>query len=466
MDLPSFHNNLLISSLFPFKTENNQILSSKTKRHSFLNGLALLLNGSNQCTSVYPWLKKKQLLITRNEPLTNDDETYFNQFFDLIRKYTMFCLINYEKGMNEIYSTLKFIIFQYNKKKCIKRILDPLFDDVILNLEKLLNYDIDKICENINIDKLIQGSADYIYLQEQKISLKEFISILLSRVKNIILRRDSIKINKNESEPKMIEIFQVYCESLYHSKIFRSILLQVYSNDDDHERIIYYLDKVSAHLRSLDLILKTLEKRTSDYGEIYQNIHWYFIEPIENIINLNEAPSLSFDKIWLAFDLLHDDELKNDFKQKYIGNKFVEYDTKLKLSTCLHSEIRMIDYLIEQNIQVDDYDIEIGISKLPCCICSLYIKKLNEEFNRNFCVTSITHGKIYPNWAFRNNEDDDIMSYVNDELYTLIERQIKDWIRINRKKMIVNYKPTIELQGDHIANRFVKRNNDCILENQ
>ncbi|CAF0917893.1 unnamed protein product [Rotaria sordida] len=407
MDLPSFHNNLLISSLFPFKTENNQILSSKTKRHSFLNGLALLLNGSNQCTSS------------------------FQAGYDAV-----------SDGRN-----------------------DPP-GDVILNLEKLLNYDIDKICENINIGKLIQGSADYIYLQEQKISLKEFISILLSRVKNIILRRDSIKINKNESEPKMIEIFQIYCESLYHSKIFRSILLQVYSNDDDHERIIYYLDKVSAHLRSLDLILKTLEKRTSDYGEIYQNIHWYFIEPIENIINLNEAPSLSFDKIWSACGLL-DDEVKNDFKNNNIGDQFDRYDSKLKLSICLHSEVRMIDYLIEQNIhEIQDNDIEIGISKLPCYPCSLYIEKLNRKFNRNFYATSITHGKIYPNWAFRNNEDDDIMNYVNDELYTLIERQIKDWIRINRKKMIVNYKPTIELHGDHVDNRFVKRNNDCILENQ
>ncbi|CAF2369457.1 unnamed protein product [Rotaria sp. Silwood2] len=327
----------------------------------------------------------------------------------------MFCLINDEKGMNEIYSTLTFIIFQYNKKKCIKRILNPLFDDVILNLEKLLNYDIDEICENINIGKLIQGSADYIFLQEQKISLKEFISILLSRVKNILLRRDSIKINKNKSEPKIIEIFQVYCESLYHSKIFHSILSQVYSNVDDHE----------------------------------------------------QAPSLSFDKIWLAFDLLDDDELTNDFKQKYIGNKFVEYDTKLKLSTCLHSEIRMIDYLIEQNIhEVDDYDIEIGISKLPCYICSLYIEKLNEEFNRNFYVTSITHGKIYPNWTFRNNENDIIKKDVNYELYTLIEKQIKDWIEINRKKIIVNYKPTIELHGDHVDNRYAKRKNDCILEKQ
>ncbi|CAF4070990.1 unnamed protein product, partial [Rotaria sp. Silwood1] len=440
---------------------------SKTERHSFLNGLALLLNGSNQCTSVYPWLKKKQLLITRNEPLTNDDETYFNQFFDLIRKYTMFSLINDKKGMNEIYSTLNLIIFQYNKEKCIKRILDPLFDDVIVNLKKLLNYDIDKICENINIGKLIQGSVDYIYLQEQKISLKEFISILLSRVKNILLRHDSIKINKNKSEPKIIKIFQLYCESLYHSKIFRSLLSQVYSNVDDHKRIIYYLHKVSAHVRSLDVILKCLDRRIFDYGEIYQNIQWYFIESIENIIDLNEAPSLSFDKIWSAFDLLDDDELKNDFKQKYIGNKFVEYDTKLKLSTCLHSEIRMIDYLIEQNIhEVYDYDIEIGISKLPCDICSLYIEKLNEKFNRNFYVTSITHEKIYPNWTFRNNEDDIIKNDVNYELYTLIEKQINDWIGMNRKKIIVKYKPTIELHYDDIDNRFAKLNNDFILENE
>ncbi|CAF1017338.1 unnamed protein product [Rotaria sp. Silwood1] len=82
----------------------------------------------------------------------------------------------------------------------------------------------------------------------------------------------------------------------------------------------------------------------------------------------------------------------------------------------------MIDYLIEQNIhEINDNDIEIGLSKLPCYICSLYIEKLNEKFHRNFCVGSLTtHGKIYGKWTFRNNEDIIIKNYINDHLYELI----------------------------------------------
>ncbi|CAF3639834.1 unnamed protein product [Rotaria sp. Silwood1] len=85
-----FYNNLLISSLFPHQIKTYSITSSSTEHHRFLNGLALLLNGSNQCTSVYPWLKEKQLLISRNESLTNNDKIYFNRFFGLIQKYALF----------------------------------------------------------------------------------------------------------------------------------------------------------------------------------------------------------------------------------------------------------------------------------------------------------------------------------------------------------------------------------------
>ncbi|CAF1653151.1 unnamed protein product, partial [Didymodactylos carnosus] len=69
--------------------------------------------------------------------------------------------------MSDTYSILKQTIFQYNKHKCIKRILNPLFNDALSNFEKLPNYDTDKICENISIEKQKKGSADYYYLTEK-----------------------------------------------------------------------------------------------------------------------------------------------------------------------------------------------------------------------------------------------------------------------------------------------------------
>ncbi|CAF1240107.1 unnamed protein product [Didymodactylos carnosus] len=241
--------------------------------------------------------------------------------------------------------------------------------------------------------------------------LKGYILVLFSWIKDTFSQRDSIRKSRNTVGIKTIEKFQGCCQLLYHSDIFRSIVSYVYyinnSNVRGYDRILYYLDKVSAHMRSLDLILKCLEQRKLEYGETYKNIQWYFIKPIENIVELNETPSSSFDKIWSACGL-PDDQTKVDFKCEYIKDKFDTYDSTLKLSTCLHCEIRIIDYLIENNIhEVRDNDIEIGVAKLSCYPCSLYIEKLNAKYDRNFCVAVLTtRGKIYAKWAFRNNEDE------------------------------------------------------------
>ncbi|CAF3408460.1 unnamed protein product [Rotaria sp. Silwood2] len=459
MTLPAFHNTLLISSIFPYQTEKHLIISPRTERHCFLNGLALLLNGSKPCTSVYPWLTKKQLLITRNEPLTKDDEIYFNDFFRCIRIYSSYCLTSNQEGMTETYSILKSIVLQYNKDKCIERILDPMFNDAVFNLEKLLNYDIDEICQNVSFGQASKSKSmiDYINLKEENIPLKEYISILFNWIKRIISIRESMKNDKYNIDVNKIENFQECCELLLYSKIFRSIVSYIYSVIHVHERILYYLNKVSEHLKSFDLIFKTLERRKFDYGEIYKNIQWYFIEPIKNIVKLNEAPSSSFDKIWLTCDLA-DGQTKIDFKREYIGNKFVDYDSKLELSTCLHSEIRIIDYLIEQNIyEVRDGDIEIGIAKQPCYPCSLYIEQLNQKFNRNFYVADLkTHGKIYANWTFRNNEDDFIENELNDKLYRLIRKELIQFERTNRKNSWHSDKQETGVDDNNVDMKFIK----------
>jgi hypothetical protein len=456
MTSPSFYNNLLISSIFPYKTEKYSIISPPTKRHSFLNGLALLLNGSKSCTSVYPWFKKKQLLIACNEPLTNNDTIYFDHFFGLIRIYSRLCLISDRSGMIETHSLLNLLIFQYNKDKCIKRIFDPLFNDVISNLVKLVNYDIDEICENIIVGTISKGSPDYVYLKAKDTPLNEYISMLFTWVKDIISLRDLIEKDKKKTKLKTLETIQAHCEVLYYSKIFGLTLKYVHSIVHDHDHILYYLDKVSAHKRSVDLLLKCLEKRKADYGEMYKDIQWYFIEPIENTVELKEQPLLSFDKIWLDCGLPND-QTKIDFKLKFIGNQLDKYDKELKIETCIHCEIRIIDYLIEQNIhEVHDPDIEIGISKLPCYLCSLYIENLNEKYNRTFCVASLTtHGKIYPKWAFRNNEEDGIMNSVNDQLYRLIKKELKELERDNRKKSGESDKQETSLDGDDVDDWFM-----------
>ncbi|CAF3172262.1 unnamed protein product [Rotaria socialis] len=412
-------------------------------------------------------LERKKILITRNESLKNDDKIYFNEFFRLIQEYSEHCLPSNQNGMDKIYSSLKSLIFEYNKDKCIKRILDHLFDDAVSNLEKLPNANVDNLCQKINFNKLNRGSADYYYLKEKKISLKEYILILFDWVNDIISYRDSIRSTKDKLELKTILQFQATGALLYHSEIFRSVLSKVYSIVDDYERILYYLDKVSAHQRSLHLILKILEQRKSEYGEIYKNIQWSFIEPIENIVKLNETPSFSFDKIWLACGL-EDNEIKIDFKKDYIQDKFDSYDKNSELKTCLRSEIRMIDYLIEQNIhEVHDKDVEIGISKLPCYPCSLYIEQLNNKFKRNFYVGSpTTYGKIYPKWMFRKNEEDTIKNSVTNQLYIFFTNELKLLELKIRKKSGDSDKQETEIDDDAVDYEFMLRDIKKMTEDQ
>ncbi|CAF1253529.1 unnamed protein product [Adineta steineri] len=384
----------------------------------------------------------------------------------MIRIYSRFCLTSDKEGMLETYSILNFFIFEYNKEKCIKRILNPLFNEAFSNLVNLIHHDdVENICQNITVGKLNKGSADYIYLKEQNMLLNEYILVLFDWIKDLTLYRNSIAKDKNNLELKTIQKFQGRCKILYSSKILYSIIKYKYPNVIEHDRILYCLDKMSVHVRSLDLILICLEQRKFDYGEIYKNIKWRFIEPTQNIIELNEKPSVTFDNL-RSNCKLPDDLTKLDFKLKYIQNRFDGYDNTLELSTCIHCEIRLIDYLIEQNIHeiYNDDDIAICISKLSCYPCLLYIEKLNARFNRNFCVArSTTHGTIYSDWSFRNNEDYNIMNYVNDQLYNLIQKELKDFERNGRTKSGDSDKQETDLDDDDVSNGLMK---DTIYKNR
>lgn len=298
MNTSEFYNNLIISSILPFETDKQSTIS-KCQHQRFLDGLALLLNDSNQSTVVYPLLKENKILITCNQSLKDDDKIYFDKFFGLIREYTQHYLTSNQDEMNKIYLELESIIFTYHKDKCIKSILDRFCIHIISNLEELLNANIDNLCQNItyNYDQLNKGSTDYIFLKKYKISLKEYILILFKWVNDIISCRNSINNNKNNPELQIIIQFQRTAGLLYYSKLFRLILSQVYSIDNDTERIQYYLDKVLAYHRSLDLILKILKQEKFDYDKLFNNIQSSFIESIENIFILSEILSFSFDKI-------------------------------------------------------------------------------------------------------------------------------------------------------------------------
>ncbi|UJR37166.1 hypothetical protein I4U23_029875 [Adineta vaga] len=96
-------------------------------------------------------------------------------------------------------------------------------------------------------------------------------------------------------------------------------------------------------------------------------------------------------------------------------------------------------------------DIEIGISKMPCLLCWLYMNYLNKKYDRCFCEPC-TNGKIDTKWCFRENEDPDIINMINQELIKRIEQAIEkrctDSERNSRKKSDDSDIIATSLEGD------------------
>jgi hypothetical protein len=105
----------------------------------------------------------------------------------------------------------------------------------------------------------------------------------------------------------------------------------------------------------------------------------------------------------------------------------------------VHAEILLIDHLLQNNTNKEKQSIavEIGISTMPCLICSYYIDALNKHHGRYFCESNSTHEKIYLNWSYRDNEDELILNSINEELIKktehLIEKNVSTAIVMPRK---------------------------------
>ncbi len=84
----------------------------------------------------------------------------------------------------------------------------------------------------------------------------------------------------------------------------------------------------------------------------------------------------------------------------------------------LHAEILLVNHLLKNKIKKTNYskEVEIGISKMPCLICSYYIDAVNKKYDRCFCQCDSTNGKIHTTWTYRHNEDPSIFHLINEKL--------------------------------------------------
>jgi len=130
----------------------------------------------------------------------------------------------------------------------------------------------------------------------------------------------------------------------------------------------------------------------------------------------------------------------------------------------LHAEILLIDYLLKNNINQKDHlnQVEIGISKMPCLLCSYYISALNKTHNYCFYKSDTTHGKIYGKWIYRSNEDPLIIKEINDKLIEKIQYLIKKILlegarKGDPKKSGDSDVMSTSMEGDEIDERYYRR---------
>jgi hypothetical protein len=216
---------------------------------------------------------------------------------------------------------------------------------------------------------------------------------------------------------------------LYQSRLFQYIL-----DNSVGDIGIYYFEKISAHIRSINLLLKCLLYRKDHVGEIYKNISWKLIPSIEETRSLAVTPKQAFEKIFTNLCNSSAPNISNvlgNITSDIFYNQHLERMKKLDNGHIhvvhLHAEILLIDYLLTNNINEtnNSKEVEIGMSKMPCLLCFYYINALNKKYDRCFCQSDSTNGKIYSKWSYRHNEDPSILNVINEKLIDKIQHSIQ-----------------------------------------
>jgi hypothetical protein len=458
-----------------------------TSRSKFLNSLALLLNGNATCTAVYISEADKTVYIARNDPITASDQRYFDRFFHHIQIYAHLCFDHDKKTViKKIKHELDSLVFEYNSKKIIRRFTGR-HRKVIDGLTKILQWNTDEKCVFIKELQSNQESNQESYrnqplmtdewcLISKKYTEEEYIEYLLKQLDRFLVARDAlIRKNADPTDDQLILAVRL-ANALYQSRLFRCML--------DYSAAtalngVYYFEKTSGHERSLGLLLKCLLKQENDYADIYKNIFWKLVRPIEQEQELNVTPRQAFEKIFTKLshssnedlshssnedlshssneDLSHssNEDLSHSSNEDHSHSSNEDlsnipqritidtfYDKHLeKLKTIdknriyvgnMHAEILLIDYLLKNNI--NKKEVRIGISKMPCLLCSVYIGALNKKHDCYFYQDDSTHGKIYAKWLYRHEEDPAIIDLINNMLIEKIQNSIQKLCRKNNRR--------------------------------
>ncbi|CAF2075854.1 unnamed protein product [Rotaria magnacalcarata] len=443
-----------------------------TDKSKFLSSLALVLNGSARCTAVYVSEADQMVFIARNEPTTTTDERYFDRFFREIRIYTSLCLAN-DKAIEEAKDQLDSFVFEYNSKKIINYFVGR-NSTVIDGLRKIVQWNTNEKCHFI---EELRSNKEYyinyplltekIYLIRKNYIEEDYVEFLLRKLGEFLVARDQLFGNQTNPTDHQLILAARHAMILYQSRLFRSILN---NSVDTADKGVYYFEKTSAHMRSENLLLQCLLNNKERFGQIFKNISWKLIPPIEQTYNLDVTPKKAFENIFRNLTHSSDQIISNILQKTTCETFYNQYFGKLKTIDekpiyvgHLHAEILLIDYLLKNNINQTDHSnlVEIGISKISCLLCSSYIAALNEKYHRCFYQSDMTNGKVYTKWIHRDNEDRLIINLINDKLIEKIQHLIKrlclESDRDDSKKRGDSDIMSTSMEGDEIAEREYRK---------
>ncbi|CAF5031090.1 unnamed protein product, partial [Rotaria sp. Silwood1] len=260
---------------------------------------------------------------------------------------------------------------------------------------------------------------------------EDYIDFLLKKVDEFLKARDQLFANQvNPSDDQLILAARL-AMILYQSRLFRFILNHSIGTAD---KGVYYFEKASAHIRAKNLLLKCLLNNKQRFNQIYKNISWKLVPPIQQTHQLSITPREAFENIFKNLPDSSNEIISNILQQTTCDSFYKQYLEKLKTIDethvyvgHLHAEILLIDYLLNNNIKEDDHlnQVEIGISKMPCLPCSYYIAALNKTHHRCFYQSDVTHGKLYGKWTYRLKEDPSIIKEINDKLIEKLQYLIQ-----------------------------------------
>lgn len=260
---------------------------------------------------------------------------------------------------------------------------------------------------------------------------EDYVQIVFTKLAEFLTARDELIENQSSPTDKRLVFAMARAFMLYDSRLFRYILDH---SDGTAERGVYDFEKISAHERSINLLLKCLKYRKDQLSSVYQNIAWKLVPPIEEVRPLIVTPKQAFEQIFSQMSRSSAESLghtlgrtsSETFYHQHL-QRIERFKQRPVLPVHTHAETLLIDHLLRNKINESHYstEVEIGISKTPCLLCSYYIDALNKKHDRCFVPSDSTNGKIYAKWAPRNNEEPSILHLINDKLIGKLQRSMQ-----------------------------------------